>query len=39
MTDGLWGYLKVRKKWWVPPIVLTFGLLLIMIGLVKTSVL
>ena len=30
----IWDYLKVRKKWWLLPIVilLTFGILLIVFG-------
>jgi hypothetical protein len=22
LAGGLWGFLKVRKKWWLPPIIM-----------------
>jgi hypothetical protein len=37
MTE-LWGYLKVRKKWWLVPIVLFLLLIGIMLILVEGSV-
>ena len=35
----IWGFLRVRKKWWLPPIILTMLLISLLIILTEGSAL
>ncbi|HKY32516.1 MAG TPA: DUF5989 family protein [Candidatus Polarisedimenticolia bacterium] len=39
LVAELWTFLKVRKKWWLAPILLILGMLSVLIVLTESSVL